>query len=148
MVQVESVHRAQEVLEAADVPVSLREGSGGPATSIVETAADLDVDAVCVAGRQRSPAGKMFFGSVSQSVILESDRPVLPSSPSSEHWRSLEGAKGSRSLSLSLEPSSSSYRYERLIWSSPVDPRTRSARSPSRRSPVRRFVGPETVIAP
>ncbi|MEF8757069.1 MAG: universal stress protein [Halobacteriales archaeon] len=77
VVQVDAVHRAQEVLEAAGVAVSLREGSGDPVESIIEMAADLDVDAVCVAGRKRSPAGKMLFGSVSQSLVLESDRPVL-----------------------------------------------------------------------
>jgi len=82
VVQVDAVHRAQEILEAADVPVHLREGSGDPATSIVGTAADLGVDAICVAGRKRSPAGKMLFGSVSQSVILNTERPVLLCSPS------------------------------------------------------------------
>jgi nucleotide-binding universal stress UspA family protein len=75
--QVESIHRAQEVLESADVTVELREGSGDPAESIVSVAQDLDVDAICVAGRKRSPAGKVLFGSVSQAVILNTERPVL-----------------------------------------------------------------------
>lgn len=77
VIQVDSVKRAREVLEDAGVPVELHEGSGDPAQSIVDTAAELNVDAVCVAGRKRSPAGKMLFGSVSQSVILNTERPVL-----------------------------------------------------------------------
>lgn len=77
VVQVDSVRRARELLEEADVPVDLREGSGDPAESIIETAQTIDADTICVAGRKRSPAGKMLFGSVSQSVILNTTRPVL-----------------------------------------------------------------------
>jgi nucleotide-binding universal stress UspA family protein len=84
VVQVDSVKRAKEIFEEADVSVSLREGSGDPAESIVQHAEELDADAVCVAGRKRSPAGKMLFGSVSQSVILNTDRPVLTCSVSQE----------------------------------------------------------------
>lgn len=75
--QVEAVKRAQELLEAAGVPVELREGSGEPAESIITTAEELDADAICVGGRNRSPAGKVLFGSVSQSVVLNTERPVL-----------------------------------------------------------------------
>jgi nucleotide-binding universal stress UspA family protein len=75
--QVKSVRRAQQRFEDAGVPVELREGSGDPAESIIETADEIDADAVCVAGRKRSPAGKALFGSVSQAVILNTDRPVL-----------------------------------------------------------------------
>ena len=75
--QVDAVKRAQELLEDAGVAVELREGSGDPAASILETADELDADAICVAGRNRSPAGKVLFGSVTQSVVLNTDRPVL-----------------------------------------------------------------------
>lgn len=77
VVQVTSVKRAKELFEEANVPVDLREGSGDPAESIIRHAEELDADAICIAGRKRSPAGKMLFGSVSQSVILNADRPVL-----------------------------------------------------------------------
>lgn len=77
VVQVDSVKRAKEVLEEAGVSVTLRAESGDPAESIVQHAEELDADAVCVAGRKRSPAGKMLFGSVSQSVVLNTNRPVL-----------------------------------------------------------------------
>lgn len=75
--QVDAVKRAKEMFEERGVEVELREGSGEPAESIIETADELDADAICVAGRKRSPAGKMLFGSVSQNVILNTERPVL-----------------------------------------------------------------------
>jgi len=86
--QVDAVTRAQSLLEAEGVTVEFRERSGEPARSIVETADDLDVDAVCVAGRKRSPTGKVLFGSVTQSVILQTDRPVIVCSPSDGPERS------------------------------------------------------------
>jgi nucleotide-binding universal stress UspA family protein len=75
--QVGSVRRAREVLEAAGIEFSLDEESGSPAREIVERARELDADCICVAGRKRSATGKALFGSVSQSVIHETERPVL-----------------------------------------------------------------------
>ena len=75
--QVASVRRARERLEEAGIEVELAESSGDPAEAIVETARERDVDLVVVAGRRRSPTGKAVLGSVSQSVLLTADRPVL-----------------------------------------------------------------------
>ncbi|WP_227132994.1 universal stress protein [Halorubellus salinus] len=75
--QVGSVRRATEILEEAGVEYNLDEESGSPSDEIVERANELDVDCICVAGRKRSPTGKALFGSVSQNVILDSQRPVL-----------------------------------------------------------------------
>ncbi|WP_049971144.1 universal stress protein [Haladaptatus cibarius] len=75
--QIASVRRAQETLEAAGVETHIVEASGNPADVILDIAAEQDVDCVCVGGRRRSPAGKALFGSVAQSVILNADRPVL-----------------------------------------------------------------------
>ncbi|WP_058365978.1 universal stress protein [Haloparvum sedimenti] len=79
--QVDAVTRAESILTAEGVTVEFRERSGEPAPSIVETADELDADAICVAGRKRTPAGKVLFGSVSQSVILQTERPVIVCSP-------------------------------------------------------------------
>jgi nucleotide-binding universal stress UspA family protein len=77
VVQIKSVRRARDRFRDAGVTVELLEESGDPAQSILDAADDIDADAICVAGRKRSPAGKALFGSVSQSVILNTDRPVL-----------------------------------------------------------------------
>jgi nucleotide-binding universal stress UspA family protein len=75
--QVGAVRRARDVLEDAGIAVSLAESSGDPATAIVDTAAEIDAAMICVAGRKRTPTGKVLFGSVTQGVILATDRSVL-----------------------------------------------------------------------
>jgi nucleotide-binding universal stress UspA family protein len=75
--QVGSVRRAREVLTDAGFDVTLAESSGDPAAAVVEVAADLEVDCICIGSRQRSPAGKAVFGSTTQQVLLGADRPVL-----------------------------------------------------------------------
>ncbi|WP_435179476.1 universal stress protein [Halorussus sp. AFM4] len=75
--QVGAVRRAEELLEEAGVEVDIAERSGEPAASVLDFADAEDADCICVGGRSRSPAGKAIFGSVSQSVILQADRPVL-----------------------------------------------------------------------
>ena len=75
--QLAAVHRAEEVLEAADVTIEYHEASGKPAQSILSLAEDLDVDVIGLAGRKRSATGKLLFGSVTQEVILNTERPVL-----------------------------------------------------------------------
>jgi nucleotide-binding universal stress UspA family protein len=75
--QVASVRRAREYLENAGVDVELQGTSGDPADAIIRTADQRDVDRIVIAGRKRSPTGKALFGSVTQKVILNTDRPVL-----------------------------------------------------------------------
>jgi nucleotide-binding universal stress UspA family protein len=52
---------------------------GDPKTRIVEYAAEQDARYIVVAGRKRSPAGKTVFGSVTQSIILNSECPTVVS---------------------------------------------------------------------
>lgn len=72
----DSVGVVEEHLEAAGVSVSKRREHGEPAESILEVAAELDVDNITMSGRRRSPTGKMLFGSTTQSVLLSADCPV------------------------------------------------------------------------
>jgi nucleotide-binding universal stress UspA family protein len=75
--RIQSVRRAREHLEDADVEVTVREDSGDTTQDILDEAEDNDVDAIVLGGRKRSPAGKAIFGSVTQSVILNTERPVV-----------------------------------------------------------------------
>jgi len=75
--QLSAVRRARETLEAAGVTCVHYEASGEPADELLSAAADIDANAICVSGRQRRPSGKAVFGSVTQDVILGSDRPVF-----------------------------------------------------------------------
>jgi nucleotide-binding universal stress UspA family protein len=61
-------------LDVAHEPVGL---TGDPADRIVEYADDQDARYVVVSGRKRSPAGKMIFGSVAQSILLNAGCPVV-----------------------------------------------------------------------
>jgi len=50
---------------------------GSPAEEILSVASELDPRFVVIGGRKRSPTGKALFGSVTQSVLLQSERPVV-----------------------------------------------------------------------
>jgi nucleotide-binding universal stress UspA family protein len=75
--QLASARAARDVLEGAGIETTLAEDSGDPGQRIIDEAEGRDVDLVAVAGRKRSPAGKAVFGSVSQSVMLNAEVPVL-----------------------------------------------------------------------
>jgi nucleotide-binding universal stress UspA family protein len=75
--QMGSVREAASLLEERGVEVRVTESSGDPAEQILDAAEEADADLVVVAGRKRSPTGKALFGSVTQSVILNADRPVM-----------------------------------------------------------------------
>jgi len=75
--QIAAVRHAADLLEEAGIEVAYQEASGEPAEEILETARELDVDCISIAGRKRTPAGKVLFGSVTQAVILGANRPVL-----------------------------------------------------------------------
>jgi nucleotide-binding universal stress UspA family protein len=75
--RVQSVRRAREHLEDEGVDVEVRDDSGDTTQDILDEAEHYDVDSIVLGGRKRSPAGKAIFGSVTQSVILNTDRPVV-----------------------------------------------------------------------
>jgi nucleotide-binding universal stress UspA family protein len=51
--------------------------TGDPADEIIATADSVNPRYVVIGSRKRSPTGKALFGSVSQSVILNSDWPTV-----------------------------------------------------------------------
>ncbi|MBX0324649.1 universal stress protein [Halomicroarcula sp. F13] len=65
-----------EALREASVGVETQTTYGDPEERIVAVADEHDVDMIILGGRKRSPLGALVFGSVSQAVILDSERPV------------------------------------------------------------------------
>lgn len=82
--QLGSIRRAREALEEANVETQIRSDSGNAADGILDRADEIDAAAICLAGRKRSPAGKLVFGSVTQDVILNTERSVLVCNPSED----------------------------------------------------------------
>lgn len=75
--RIRSVRRAKEHLEDAGIEVTLLEDSMNPADNILRYADEHDVDSIVMGGRKRSAAGKAMFGSVTQSVLRDTNRPVV-----------------------------------------------------------------------
>lgn len=50
---------------------------GNPGKKVVEYAEEVDARYLVIGGRTRSPVGKAFFGSVTQSILLNTERPVI-----------------------------------------------------------------------
>lgn len=71
--ELDIVEDAQTQLADGNIEVEYREEEGDVADTILEVTERLAPDVVIVAGRKRSPVGKVLFGSVSQRVILNAD---------------------------------------------------------------------------
>ncbi|MCU4716679.1 universal stress protein [Halapricum hydrolyticum] len=63
-------------LRDAGITVEQSSRVGDPAIEILAAADEIDADQIVLGGRKRSPVGAILFGSVSQSVITDADRPV------------------------------------------------------------------------
>jgi nucleotide-binding universal stress UspA family protein len=68
-----------DLLREAGVEIAVHAVTGDPEEAILAVAAEVDADAIVLGGRRRSPVGKAIFGSVTQAVILDADRPVMVS---------------------------------------------------------------------
>lgn len=71
---------AREVLdETLDEPtdVTVQGRVGNPTEEILAEAKRADARYLVIGGRKRTPVGKAVFGSTTQSILLEADRPVV-----------------------------------------------------------------------
>lgn len=68
---------AAEAASELTVPSESIGRMGEPAQSVITYANDQDASYVVVGARKRSPTGKVIFGSVAQSILLNADCPVL-----------------------------------------------------------------------
>ncbi|ELY44782.1 MULTISPECIES: universal stress protein [Natronorubrum] len=73
----ESVAVAHDVLEEYGATIEKRFEHGNPPDRVIAVAAEIMADGIVMCGRKRSAAGKALFGSVTQKVMLESQRPIL-----------------------------------------------------------------------
>lgn len=72
----DSVTEAKQTLEEAGVAVNLRREHADPAETIISVANDIGADRIIMGGRKQSPVGKVLFGSITQSVLLDADVPT------------------------------------------------------------------------
>ena len=70
------VEEVVAALEDEGVDVTVRREHGDPVEEILRVADEVDANTIAMVGRERSPTGKAIFGSTTQRVVLEADRPV------------------------------------------------------------------------
>ena len=75
VLDLDAAEAALEVLE--EYTVEGERAFGDPAEEIVRLAEKLDADVIVLGGRKRSKLGSLLFGSVSQTVSLHANRPVM-----------------------------------------------------------------------
>jgi nucleotide-binding universal stress UspA family protein len=72
-----SVRTAEEILTNAGIDVEKMRRHADPAVEILVYAEAIGADRIVMSGRKRSSVGKVLFGSVTQSVLLHSEIPVI-----------------------------------------------------------------------
>lgn len=75
--QVGAARRARKRLEDRGIDVTYEKRSGDPVDVIPRVGDASDAGPTCIAGRKRSPTGKVVSECVTQDVILGTDRSVL-----------------------------------------------------------------------
>jgi len=68
---------AEDSVSGLDVPYETVGLVGNPADEVIEYADEQDASYIVVSPRRRSRTGKMLFGSVAQSILLNASCPVV-----------------------------------------------------------------------
>ncbi|WP_345782034.1 universal stress protein [Natronococcus sp. A-GB1] len=63
-------------MREAGTETDVHAATGRPEPTILDAAERFGADLLVLGARRRSPVGKAVFGSVAQSVLLETERPV------------------------------------------------------------------------
>jgi nucleotide-binding universal stress UspA family protein len=71
------VVRLTSFFNERDIATTVETVTTDPPTALVAVATDHEADLICVGGREHSPAGKAQLRSGAQSVMVNTDRPVL-----------------------------------------------------------------------
>ena len=80
----DSLTDVEERLEELEIAHDRELHVGDAAEAILAVAEGRNVNAVLLGMRKRSPVGKALFGSVSQTVLLNADRPVIVGKPNGD----------------------------------------------------------------
>lgn len=72
----QGIIQIKEHLEGEGIEVNVIRDHADPAECILETTTTADIDQIVLSVPHRTPVGKALFGSIVQSVILNSDVPV------------------------------------------------------------------------
>ncbi|UHQ95242.1 universal stress protein [Haloterrigena alkaliphila] len=73
----ESMETVISLLKEGGATIRPKRAHGEPAEEIIAEANSVNADYIAISGRKRSPTGKVLFGSVTQSVLLSAETPVI-----------------------------------------------------------------------
>lgn len=74
--EIEAVQRALSAIRETGIPCDAEMRDGMIAKEILATAEEFAADKIVMAGRDRSGVMKVLLGSVTQDIVLATDRPV------------------------------------------------------------------------
>lgn len=74
---VEAIQEVSGLLDEAGIEYEIRKDRADPVEAILAHDDENQLDAIIMGGRKRSPGGKVLFGSVTHSVLMNTDTPVV-----------------------------------------------------------------------
>lgn len=73
---IEAIKQVTAFLDDHGIEYELRKDRDDPVEAILDYDEENDLDAIVMGGRKRSPGGKVLFGSVTHSVLMNTDTPI------------------------------------------------------------------------